>query len=399
MKQKRKITSFLILTLLIFWGCVEPFKIKTIAFDSALVIEASITNELKTQTVKVSRTYRLEESRTVPEENAIVQISDNQNNVYLFTEKKPGTYISSTPFEAILGRDYQLSIKTNDNRLYLSNQQKIGSISPINKLTVEAKTYTKSGIEKEGIVITAQSYDSNNNANFYRYEYEETYQIIAPLWSSEELKIISKWPPILKVAQRTIDNKTCYKTDFSNEIIQTETTALSEDRVNFAVKHIDKTNFKIRNRYSLLVKQYIQSREAYRYYKTLNKISSSESLFSQIQPGTLIGNIYSTEDTNENVLGFFEVASVSKKRVFLNYLDFFTKYIPPHIESCAYIAPDLIFEGASPLVDNLVSNKYIYFSPNPKTFDFLTGPYLLVPKSCGDCTVLGSNIKPPFWID
>jgi len=399
MKQRIFITCIIIFTLLYLSSCVEPFKIKTITFDSALVIEASVTNELKTQTVKISRTFRLEESETLPEENATVQITDNQNNVYFFSENKPGTYTSSTPFEAVLGRDYQLSIKTDDNRTYVSNQQRINSTSSIDNLIVEAKSYTQSGVEKEGIVITAQSFDANRNANYYRYEYEETYKIIAPLWNPFKLKILSEWPPRVKVVQKTIENRVCYKTDSSNKIIQTETTTLSEDSVNFSIKHIDKTNFKIRNRYSLLVKQYIQSPEAYNYYKILNKISNSESLFSQTQPGTLIGNIISMDDKNENVLGFFEVTSVSTKRVFFNYSDFYTKNIPPHEEPCTYIAPELIFEGASPLVDNLLSNTYIYFSPNPKTFEFLTGPYLLVPKSCGDCTVLGSNIKPTFWID
>jgi hypothetical protein len=397
MRQGVIITTFFLFAL--FISCVEPFEIKTTTFESALVVEASLTNELKNQTLKISRTFRLEESGIIPEENAIVKIVDDQNNEYLFTENIPGTYTSLSPFGAILGRNYQLSIKTADNRSYISNQQKINSSSPINNLIVEAKTYTKAGVQKEGIVITAESYDSNRNANYYRYEYEETYKITATLWSPDELKVIQEWPPIVKVVRRANDNKICYKTDHSNEIIQTETTTLSEDRVSFPVKFIDRTDFKIRNRYSLLVKQYIQSLEAYNYYKILSEISSSESLFSQMQPGTLIGNLISIDDKNENVLGFFEVASVSTKRVFLNYSDYYQQDLPPHIESCTYIAPELNFQGSSPLVENLISNKYIYFSANPRTHEFLTGPYFLVPKSCGDCTVLGSNIKPSFWID
>ena len=397
MDKRLIISAFFLFTL--FTSCVEPFEIKTTSFESALVVEATLTNELKNQTVKISRTFRLEESGVIPEKDATVQIIDDQNNTYLFAENIPGIYTSLVQFEAVLGRNYQLSIKTKDNRSYISNQQKINSVSPINNLKVEAKTYTKAGVQKEGIVITAESYDSNKNANYYRYEYEETYKITATLWSPDELKIIREWPPLVKVVRRVNDNRICYKTDFSNEIIQTETTSLSEDRVSFPVKFIDKNDFKIRNRYSLLVKQYIQSLEAYNYYKILSEISSSESLFSQMQPGTLIGNIMSTDDRNENVLGFFEVTSLSTKRIFFNHSDFYLHDLPPHIESCTYIAPDLIFQGSSPLVDNLISNKYIYFSANPRTQEFLTGPFLLVPKSCGDCTVLGSNVKPSFWID
>ena len=400
MKLNRKHINILFLILLVY-SCVEPFEFKTTEFESALVVEASISNEVKFQKIKLSRTYKLENSGVTNEIGATVVVTDDKKNVYNFNELSPGEYTSNTPFAAEQNRNYQLTITTSNNKSYTSNNQQIKSISPIQKLTAKAITTNIGGIEKEGISIDVESYDSSRNSNFYRYEYEETYKIVAPYWSSSKLDVLSRTQPfrVQLINRSANETKTCYASNKSSRIIQTETTSLSEDKVNFSVNFLTKSDFKITNRYSILVKQYIQSIEAYTFYKILNDLSSSESLFSQIQPGTLIGNIVSNDNANENVLGFFEVSSVSSKRVFFNYSDFYQGDLPEHIEDCNFIAPSLVDRDFSPLIDELDRGNYIYYLENTGTVPNLVGPYLLVPKSCSDCTVLGSNIKPSYWVD
>ena len=400
MKLNRKHINFLFLIFLVY-SCVEPFEFKTAGFESALVVEASISNEVKFQKIKLSRTYKLENSGITNEIGATVVVTDDKKNVYNFNELSPGEYTSNTPFAAVQNRNYQLTITTSDNKSYTSNNQQIKSVSPIQNLTAKAITTNIGGIEKEGISINVESYDSSRNSNFYRYEYEETYKIVAPYWSPSKLDVLSRRLPFrVRLINRSAnETKTCYTSNKSSRIIQTETTSLSEDKVNFSVNFLKKSDFKITNRYSILVKQYIQSIEAYTFYKILNDLSSSESLFSQIQPGTLIGNIVSNDNANENVLGFFEVSSVSSKRVFFNYSDFYQGDLPEHIEDCNFIAPSLVDRDFSPLIDELDRGNYIYYLENTGTIPNLVGPYLLVPKSCGDCTVLGSNIKPSYWVD
>lgn len=384
----------------LIYSCIEPFEYKTISFESAIVVEASITDEIKTQKIKLTRTYKLEESNINNETGASVMITDNTGNTFNFNEVSPGRYDSAAPFAALKNKKYQLTIKTSDNRTYISNNQEIKSISPLQNVIAKAVTSNIGGIEKQGISITAESYDSLRNSNFYRYEYEETYKIISPFWSPQELEVISRNQPFrVRIINRTKEEQTCYATNSSNEIIQTQTVTLSEDRVSIPVKFIEKSDFTIRNRYSILVKQYIQSIEAYTFYKILDQLSSSENLFSQIQPGTLIGNIVSTDNVNESVLGFFEVNSVSSKRIFFNFTDFYQGDLPEYIEKCIITAPVLADRDFSPLIFDLDSKKYIYYMDNPKTEAHLEGPYLLVPRSCGDCNILGSSVKPNFWVD
>src|SRR5690606_42150068 len=63
----------------------------------------------------------------------------------------------------------------------------------------------------------------------------------------------------------------CYSTEYSTGINQTATTELNENRVfRFPVKYLSKLDPKIQTRYSILVKQYVQSVEGDRKSTRLN---------------------------------------------------------------------------------------------------------------------------------
>src|SRR5690606_29594844 len=109
----------------------------------------------------------------------------------------------------------------------------------------------------------------------------------------------------------------CYSTEYSTGINQTATTELNENRVfRFPVKYLSKLDPKIQTRYSILVKQYVQSVEAYTFYKIVKELGSVESLLSQSQPGYVAGNVVSDADPDEKVLGFFEASSMTEKRIY-----------------------------------------------------------------------------------
>jgi hypothetical protein len=390
---KSKFIKFSILLLLV--NCVEPVDIKTITYENYLVVEAIITNENKNHQIRLSRTFEIDSNTPAPETGATVQvISDTAT--YNFIETSNGNYVSNVAFSAEEGEIYQLNITTKDGNSYSYSQEILTALSQIEKLTTEIETSTE-GLK--GVSIIVHSFNPNNDANYYRYQYEETQKISPPFWSNEELVVISDGK--VEVVTRTINNKDCYKTTSSTEILLTNTKTLLEDRVQFPVRFILDTDFIISNRYSILVKQYVQSFAVYNYYNTLKKLSSSESVFNQSQPGFIAGNIRSEKDKNENVIGYFEVSSVSKKRIFFSYNDIFPNKNSVFPSSCDFVAPIFYdaFSKLYTLTDLIKAGTHSYFKENNTGSPYLEGKYLLVPKICGDCTVLGSNIKPNFWVD
>ena len=377
-------------------SCVEPFEIKSITYESALVIEATITNEYKYHEIILSRTFKIEENGVLAESNADVKIIDNLQNVYKFLEDSPGKYKSQVEFSAEANTSYQLLISTENGSTYSSNSIKLTSAVEIDEIRV------KKDDDDSGVSILITSFNPSGNANYYRYEYEETYKIVAPRWSSEELKVVSETPPYeLEIVDKTIENKICYNTEYSKGIIQTETSDFNEDRVsNFKVRHILRDNIIIAHRYSILVKQYVQSPEAYTFLKILNDLSNSESLFSQNQPGFVNGNIVSKNNPDEKVIGFFEVSSVTSKRMFFSHRDLGLSppSYPEFAYDCTLIAPII----GKDLIEFVKLSSWHYYYENDgmnKPIVPPGGPYVMVRSECGDCTSVGSNIMPNFWIE
>lgn len=407
-KYLYKISLLFILTFAIS-SCTEQYVFQNTDFESALVVEGTITNELKNQTIRLSQVYQLEETGPRLEKGANVFVLDDQGNEYQF-EEKDTIYASITPFKAEPGRKYQLKIRTSAGKNYSSDEQILTTETKIDNVTATVENVNG----ERGVQINVNSFDPTNTSKYYRYEYTETYKIIAPLWSSLEA-IIEFYPAIppdpdqdlpgspaaegVVVRQRNRETRTCFSTKKSDEIILNNTNSLSEDRVHFPVRFISNQNYIISHRYTIFVKQYVQNLAAYTYYKTLKDLSSSGGILSPKQPGFFYGNIKSVENPSEKVIGFFEVSSVSSERIFFNYADLFPREpLPPYYETDCRIQDFINCDGlppcSGPQLRAAIRSKELVLQSTD--FNSLFG---MVKPPCGDCTTFSSNIVPPFWID
>jgi len=386
---------FLLLTCFLLVRCTEPYILETNTYEEALVVEATITNELKKQEITLTKTSRFEDAATQIEKGADVFVTDNTGIRYDF-EEESGKYVSTIEFQAIAGKEYRLNINTKDGRTFESSTETLTPVNPMQD--VKAAVETKDSLR--GVNIRVSSYDPTNTAKYYRYEYEETYKIIAPEWRLRKAIVIdgiNGGDPTLETIPNSPDTKVCYTTKKNTEIILTSTAELKENRIDFPVRFISNQNYIISHRYSILVKQYIENLASYTYYKTLKKIAGSGTLLSPLQPGILYGNLKSTNNSNAKIIGYFDVASVSSKRIYFNYEDLFPgEALPPYYVKCDQ--QDVLFcFGPEPCLGPAL----VYaFSMNTMTYSYHDGIlYHIYPAPCGDCTTFSSNIKPLFWID
>ena len=105
----------------------------------------------------------------------------------------------------------------------------------------------------------------------------------------------------------------------------------------------------------------------------------------------------------ENVIGYFSVATISSQRLFFNYEDFFTlSGQRSYFFGCGFISPPLIAINVMPPSCNLPfvvqSQQYVYAGPNMNP-GMGEGPYFLAQRKCGDCREFASVEVPDFWID
>ncbi len=390
--------------IMVLIACIDTFEPATATFEDTLIVEGRITNELKPQVVFLSRSFRFEDEGPNQETGATVRVVDDSGEIINFIEESQGKYISEIPFSARSGTAYHLEVISKTGEHFQSTPAILPPVVPITRI------YHEAGFDSNnspGIGVYVDSSNPSGGANFYRYEFEETYRIEAPKWSPLEAIVISDvWEFEVDTAPRQQEERVCYKTNRSTAIMQATTNTSTEDKIQkFPVRFIAKDDYMTTHRYSILVKQYVQTREAYRYFEKLNEFSQSENLFSDVQPGFLDGNIRSIDDQDKNVVGFFEVTSVNSKRIYFKYHDAFPgERLPKFVTNCTEVAPPLASGHApesvtSPLIDNIQLGLLRFFDINNRiTLDF-RGPFIMVPPACGDCTVLGSNVKPDFWED
>ncbi|TDN78555.1 uncharacterized protein DUF4249 [Salegentibacter sp. 24] len=373
-----KVIGLLIFTLSIM-ACVEEIPLEPEGFEEAIVIEGMVTNELKKHEIKLSRAFEIDSSGPNPLSGAEVKVIGN--NEYVFEEKEPGIYISRDSFAAQPGINYQLKIFIEDEK-YQSEPMQLPGTSGIAQ--IEANRIDYQG--ENGIAITLNNQTSSGEANYYKYEYSETFKFNSRYYKTRDLILIDG--RIVEVP-KIKEEYTCYRTEESQQIILANTNSLSENNVNnLLLTFIANDEPKLALRYSIFVEQYVISRGAYNYYAILEELSDTDNVFSQSQPGFFAGNIENVNNPDEKIIGFFDISSVSKKRIFFNYDDFFDS---PH--------PRPYFASYCP-IENPNSQRLKELLQNGAVKWFTTDPILgfkVVPVNCVDCTVFGTNEVPEFW--
>ncbi|EAR01530.1 hypothetical protein FB2170_12436 [Maribacter sp. HTCC2170] len=375
----------LVLCLLVY-GCVEPFEATTQLFEKIMVIDATITDEVKNQEIHLSSTFQFEEFVRAPEEGAAIKVVDGSMVEYPFQEVLPGKYVSTFAFGAQPGVSYQLLITTTDGRNYTSDPTMAPPSDPFFDLKA---TKTFNDVGEEGMSINVV-YPPNNETKYYRYEYEEMYKIIAPKWTDVTLQWINEFETI-QVPKDPPGGRVCYKSDESNTIIFNSTKSSDlEESLEYPIRFINNNDyFTLLHRYGIWVKQFAITRATHTYLETLKDFSGQDNILSQTQPGFFSGNVYSEDYPDEKVLGYFDVTSVTTKSLFFNYRDFYpNEPLPRFIDACAETSPD------PALLRKLLDDGTVMF--------YLTDGFqnhFVVNRVCGDCTVLGQSEVPEFWID
>lgn len=393
--KNHKLKNIIVFVLLaiVFNSCTETYPLLTNTYEEAIVIEASLTNELKNQEIKITKTAKFEDTGIQTVKGAKVIVKDSQNNEYIFVENS-GKYVSQNAFQVQSGRQYTLEV-TADGKTYQSSPQTLTTVTPIEDVVPSVSVNTEN---EQQVQINVKSYDPTGTSKYYRYEYEETYKIIAPRWNFT--KIITTGPETVDYVPNSQSTKTCYTSKNSTDILLTSTSDQTEDRVDFPVRYISKNNYIIGNRYSILVKQYVENSEAYTFHRIMRDIAGTGSILSPKQPGILSGNIKCISDSNEKVIGFFDVATVSEKRMFFNYSDLFPgEPGPPYFTACDDIPFLFCFSN---LADPPCQGEEMMYKINSNLVTYIknTGPnYIMVDSQCGDCTIFSSSVVPPFWVE
>ncbi|MBF9255325.1 DUF4249 domain-containing protein [Pontibacter sp. 172403-2] len=373
------------LLLLLVVSCVEPYAPKVPdAANSYLVVDGFI-NSRGTTTFRLSRTQSIDdEGAPVTESGANIFIEDEQGAQIPLAETEPGTYTVSGLDLNNAGR-YHLLVRTASGKEYASDFVEVKQTPPIDEITWTAENNT--------LQFFVNTHDPQNNARYYRWEYEGTWEYTAAYGSS--LKYDEASASMVPRTSSDEDIYRCWKTDLSTDIKLATSVRLSQDVINaFPVMAVSSDSEELRLKYSLLVKQYSLTQEAYQYWETLKKNTESIGTLFDPLPTQLTGNIHSLSDPDEVVIGYVGASSVQEKRVFVSREelphDWRTGFpICPPLDSIELDQVPVYFGQSRAYLP--VGGIYPAMGP-----PVLLG-YTIARDICVDCRLRGTNVKPVFW--
>ena len=373
MKNTISIKTLGWLLVLFMSGCVDPYRPPEITQpDSYLVVNGFFNSAPGTTTsIQLSRTQNLTDTKTpIAETKAQVTIESQNKVTYALNEGSAGTYTLSgvTPLP---GETYRLHIHTTKGTDYYSDYVSVNTTPPIDSVSWH--------VENEGVQINVNTHDPQNNTHHYRWEFDETWEYTAAYYSSYEYEQKSK-----QIIVRNEPVYRCWGSASSKNLMLGSTARLSQDRVSqFPLTAIEGSSIKFQHRYSILVRQYALSQTGYEYYDQLAKITQNIGSIFDPQPSQITGNIRSSTNPADLVLGFFRVGTVVSKRIFIDRAQ-----LPAWLTNTGF---------SSCTIDTMTVMKIEFNQPGIIT-GLDPGAYLTSSFECIDCRLRGGvTKKPDFW--
>jgi len=391
---RKQLAGLILLGMTTSLGCKRHYAPPAITRpNNYLVVEGTITAGQDSTIFNISRSVNVSNQSThSPEDNAVVTVEGDQGVSYSLSETDSGRYVAA-PLNLDNAHKYRLKIVTANGQLYISDFQAVTKTPLMDTLAYD--------ITGNGLNIYASTHDPSGNTRYYRWDYTETYRYISPLLSryKYQFSVFDSLESVPRTPAEQID--TCYVTLNSSAIIINSTAALSKAIVNKqTIIPVPKESEKIFHRYSIVVRQYGLTQDAYNFWQNMRSNTQNIGTIFDPQPSQVATNIHCTSDPSLPVLGYVSVSTVSEKRIFIDrtelpvwpypepngckaygYCWFLAEQPPAEFSSGAVIPFDVIKRGTCGI-------------PALPGWDVPVAGY-----ECADCRfhLGGKTHKPAFW--
>ena len=244
--------------------------------------------------------------------------------------------------------------------------------------------------------LYVNTHDPSNKTRYYRWEYEETWQFHSKYGSGWRID-----PVAGGIVPRTIDQQiyTCYAHTNSSHIVLNSSDKLAKDEIyQSPLIQIPLTSERVETEYSILVRQYAVTQDAYKFYQNIQRTSEQLGDIFSAQPTEISGNIHCLTNPSEPVVGYISVGTVQSKRIFVHHEDLPGDVQPIYPYDCQEIPALFVGPGGNNQVADIVANPGVYVPTTALYQSGVVGPigYKYSTPECVDCTLRGGK-KPPAW--
>lgn len=377
--------SLIIIFACSLFACREKYTATLKPSDkSALVVEGFLNGGTGPTTITLTRSYSINSPGIIPRVGgAQVTVEGDNGTSFSLAETGVNTGVyRHLQLNLVPTNNYRLRIRTTGGKEYLSEYVPVKLSQPIDSVNWKW--------ENNGVMVYASTHDASNNSRYYRWDYEETWEIATNYYSDVRLASVTPITVVTRAMPQE-DVSRCWKYDVSRTIMIGSTAQLQSDVVFQAPLYYVPANIeKLGVRYSTLIKQSVLTKEAYEYFALMKKNTEQLGSIFDPLPSELRGNIKCLTDPDEQVIGFVTASSQQTKRIFINsqeipdskfiYINCDSKMVPIHPDTLRKYLPEL--------------EPYAEFRD---AFNILTH-YFIAQPPCFDCTKRnGNTTKPSYW--
>ncbi|HEY0653265.1 MAG TPA: DUF4249 domain-containing protein [Chryseosolibacter sp.] len=361
----RSARSFCLFLAILVLGhaCIERYDLPKFPQTPQLVVDGLITNEPGPYRITLTESLDLNTlvNKTVEVRQATVTIFDDQGNSEVFTEKKPGQYETAPDgIRGIVGRKYHINIRTKDGANYATLPQRLSMPGKIENLRFEIRRNSINPMDlskpQDAVVFFIDAKGNPEEANRFRWRWTSTYQIINEPWKKTRQAgrppiFIPNPPPCSGVrlgpyGLEAAGECTCCNCWVSKS---NEAALISDNRfvsalnfrdVRIATVPVEPRTFDIR--FHFRVDQLSVSEEVFTFWKLVQAQQSGEGSLFQPNSIRIKGNVFSTTNPGEDVLGIFSVSGIHSVDTFL-----MKRQVPIGVEVETVAESCLYFPGAT----------------------------------------------------
>lgn len=372
---------YLLITFLLLVHCKKPYEPPVItAANRILVVDGVInTGSNSVTSINLNRTRNLNDSLSggIPELGAKINIVAADGTAYPLKDTAGTGIYTSAVLSLDNARQYKLTITTAEGRSYASDLVPVRPTPPMDSVWYE---------QPGDLTFYVNTHDPSGNTRYYRWDYLETWEHDAQLQTVWGVKN----GMIFQVDSNT-QHSQCWTTRLSPDIHLGSSSRLNADVIERApLTVIPNGDSRLDNKYSILIRQYALTVDAYNYWSLIQKTSERVGTLFDLQPTQLTGNIHSLTSPGEPVIGYISACSISQQRLFLFNTDLQNWAHNSVIYSC-----DSTQIPVNPTDYRIYTFPDTLFAP---WYFISNGPLVLASKQCLDCTLFGgSNKKPSYW--
>lgn len=363
-------------------SCVEEYWPNITKYENLLVVDGLLTNGGDTTVVNLSKSSSINNSKLLPLTGAEVYITDNSGIITQLDEMEIGSYkVSGNDFTGVAGNSYQLHITLPNGNMYESDLCILQEPSPIDSVyaLIDSHEVANVSYPQVGLQFYIDNHGNNEDTINYLWRLTQTYKYRA------SFTLDYYWIGRMVTVSDPDSLRTCWRTKPVYDIFTYSTRYIDNSVIiKYPLNFVSTETKMLSMRYSLFVEQLTVSNRAYLFWDALRQQNiSRDNLYSQ-QPVQIRGNIRNVLNEDEVVLGYFTVAGITNKRIFVNRpysLAFHYYNCEPDFEAMKMI-------GASSELDWPV---YV-------TDVFGEGLAQAGSDVCFDCRLEGGSLTPPdFW--